>query len=43
MIYLEETLNLLPATPETLDIFVELAQDRLVPLFKRFESRLVAA
>ena len=43
MIYLEETFNLMPASPETLDTFVELAQERLVPAWQRLGARLVAA
>jgi hypothetical protein len=43
MIYLEETLNLLPAHPENLDKFVSLAQDKLVPACKRLGTRIVAA
>jgi len=43
MIYLEETFNLTPATPETLDVFVDFAQTKLVPASQNFGSRLVAA
>ncbi len=43
MIYLEETLNLAPASPETLDTFVEFAQEQLVPAYQRLGPRLVAA
>jgi len=43
VIYLEETLNLEPASPETLDIFIELAQERLVPAGERLGFRIVAA
>lgn len=43
MIYLEESLNLTPASPETLDAFVEFAQGRLVPAYQRLGARLVAA
>jgi len=43
MIYLEETLNLMPASPETLDTFVEFAQEQLVPVCQRLGARLVAA
>jgi len=43
MIYLEETLNLAPASPETLDIFIELAQERLVPACQRLGTNVVAA
>ena len=43
MIYLEETFNLMPASPETMDIFVEFAQEKLVPSSQRLGGRLVAA
>ncbi len=43
MIYLEETFNLAPASPETLDTFVEFAQAKLVPSYDRLGARLVAA
>lgn len=43
MIYLEETLNLVPASPETLDTFAEMAQRTFVPLFHRLGCRLVIA
>lgn len=43
MIYLEEKLSLSPASPETLDAFVEFAQDQFVPLSQRLGARLVAA
>ena len=43
MIYLEETFNLMPASPETMDIFVEFAQEKLVPSCQRLGARLVAA
>jgi hypothetical protein len=43
MIYLEETLNLTPASPETMDTFVEFAQDKLVPSWQRLGARLIAA
>ncbi|NVM31075.1 MAG: NIPSNAP family protein [Candidatus Helarchaeota archaeon] len=43
MIYLEETFNLVPASPEGLDVFVEFAQERLMPVCQRLELRLVAA
>jgi len=43
MIYLEETLNLLPASPETLDTFVEFARDKFVPVCQRLGCRLVIA
>lgn len=43
MIYLEETLSLAPASPETLDTFVEFAQEQFVPVLERLGARLVAA
>lgn len=43
MIYLEETLNLIPASSETLDTLVGLAQEQLLPACQRLGSRLVAA
>jgi hypothetical protein len=43
MIYLEETFNLAPASPETLDRFIEFAQEDLLPAYQRLEARLVAA
>lgn len=43
MLYLEETLNLMPASPETLDTFVEFAKEKLVPVCERLGARLVAA
>ena len=43
MIYLEETISLAPASPETLDTFVGFAQERLVPVCQRLGARLVAA
>lgn len=43
MLYLEETLNLMPPSPETLDTFVELAQEQLVPVCQRLGSNLVLA
>lgn len=43
MIYLEETLSLMPASPETLDAFVEFSQDQFVPVSQRLGARLVAA
>ncbi len=43
MIYLEETLKLMPASPESLDNYVEFAGERLVPLCPRLGARLVAA
>ena len=43
MIYLEETLNLVPASPETLDTFVGFAQEKFVPVCQRLGCRLVIA
>ena len=43
MIYLEETLNLTPASPETVDALVDLAQEELVASWPRLGARLVAA
>ncbi len=43
MIYLEETLNLQPATPNTLDNFIEFAQSDLIPSYHDLGTRLVAA
>jgi len=43
MIYLQEILNLTPATPETLDSFIEIGQNLLVPICERLGTRLVVA
>ena len=43
MIYLEETFNLVPASPETMDTFVDFAQEELVCCYERLGARLVAA
>ena len=43
MIYLEETLNLVPASPATLDTFVGFAQEKFVPVCQRLGCRLVIA
>ena len=43
MIYLEETFNLMPASPETMDSFVDFAQEKLVPCYERLRGHLVAA
>ncbi len=43
MIYLEETLNLQPATPNTLDKFIEFATSDLIPAYHDLGTRLVAA
>ena len=40
MLYLEETLNLVPASPETLDAFSEFAAGKLVPLCHRLGCSL---
>jgi len=43
MIYLEEKFNILPASPATLDVFIELALNKLVPICEDLGARLVAA
>ena len=43
MIYLKETFNLTPASPETRDHFIEFAQSDLMPAYRRLGARLVAA
>jgi len=43
MIYLEEKLNLKPASPETLDTFVEFTRDELLPLCQPMGCRVAAA
>ncbi len=43
MIYLEETFNISPATPETLDVFVDFAQAELVPACQSLGTRVVFA
>lgn len=43
MIYLEETFDLMPASPETRDAFVAFAQEQLIPCSQRLGARLVAA
>jgi NIPSNAP len=43
MIYLEESYNLEPASPETVDAFVEFARKQFVPACERLGARLVAA
>jgi hypothetical protein len=43
MVYLWETLNLGPASPEGLDSFVGFAGEALVPAYKRLGARLAAA
>jgi len=42
MLYLEEKFNILPATPATLDKFVEIAE-KMVPICESLGARLVAA
>ena len=43
MIYLEETYSLTPAMPASLDTFVKLSEEKLVPAYQRLGGRLVAA
>lgn len=43
MIYLEETYSLALAMPASLDSFVKLSQEKLVPVYNRLGGRLVAA
>jgi len=43
MIYLEETLNLSPATPMSLDGFIDFAKDKLLPGYPDMGARLSAA
>lgn len=43
MIYLEDTLNITPATPEALDSFIKVSQELLVPACKRLGTRLLVA
>ncbi|MHA2008351.1 MAG: hypothetical protein ACXABO_04090 [Promethearchaeota archaeon] len=43
MIYLEEKLNIHPATQENRDEFIKLAEEILVPTCKRLGARLIAA
>lgn len=43
MIYLQEILNLTPATPETLDSLIDVCQKLLVPACERLGTRLVVA
>lgn len=43
MLYLEETMNLLPASPETLDNFVAFCREKFVPVCHRLGCRLVIA
>jgi len=43
MIYLEEKFNLIPASPVTLEEFVNFAQEQLVPICERLGARLIVA
>jgi hypothetical protein len=43
MIYLEETLNITPASPDVRDEYIKVAQEILVPACERLGARLVAA
>ena len=43
MLYLKETLNLSPASPETRDAFIAFAQHDLLPIYARLGARLVGA
>ncbi len=43
MIYLKETLNLAPASPETRDQFIALANAELLPAYDRLGARLAGA
>ena len=43
MIYVEETLNITPASPDIRDDYIKIAQKLLVPACKRLGARLVAA
>ncbi|MFW9901252.1 MAG: NIPSNAP family protein [Candidatus Thorarchaeota archaeon] len=43
MIYLEEKFNILPATPATLDKFIEIAEQKLVPICENLGARLIGA
>ena len=43
MIYLEETLNITPASPDIRDSFIKIAQELLVPACNRLGARLVIA
>jgi hypothetical protein len=42
MIYLEEKFNLMPASPVTIEKFIEFAQKRLVPICEPLGARLIA-
>lgn len=41
MINLQEVLNLTPATPETLDSYIEVVQELLVLAYERLGAQLV--
>ena len=43
MIYLEEKFNLIPASPVTLEEFVNFSQEKLVPICERLGARLIVA
>jgi hypothetical protein len=43
MIYLEQTLNITPASPDIRDEYIKIAEDLLVPTCKRLGARLIAA
>ena len=43
MIYLEEKFNILPASPVTLDKFIEVAEQKLVPICESLGARLIGA
>ena len=43
MIYLQEILNLSPASPENVDNFVKIAQEELVPACERLGTRILVA
>lgn len=43
MLYLEEKFNILPATPATLDKFIEVAEQKLVPICESLGARLIGA
>ena len=43
MIYLEQTLNITPASPDIRDEYIKIAEELLVPASKRLGARLIAA
>ena len=43
MIYLEEKFNLIPASPITLEEFVNFSQEKLTPICERLGTRLIVA